>query len=208
MSNLHHYREHGPDLLAPEDLLGIVLNHPGAGRALLDRFGSLHALSTLPFEALAIEPEVGVHRARRLHAAFALARRAATPPRPARIRTASEAAAQFVPRFLGLRQEELHAMYVDRTQRLLRTSFVSRGTVDSTIFDPRLILRQAVEVGAYGLFVAHNHPSGDAEPSIEDLRATQRLIRAADAVGCKVLDHIIVSGEVWVSLATRGELRA
>ena len=75
--------------------------------------------------------------------------------------------------------------------------------------DARQILKIAVEVGASALVLAHNHPSGDPEPSFEDVQVTIAVAAAAEVIGVSFLDHLVVGGGRWVSLAARGvpELR-
>jgi DNA repair protein RadC len=71
---------------------------------------------------------------------------------------------------------------------------------------PREVFRDALMHGAAALVIAHNHPSGDAEPSTDDQKVTRRLARVGELVGVEILDHIVVGHERWVSLARRGAM--
>lgn len=116
-----------------------------------------------------------------------------------------EAAADvLVPLFHGADREQCRAVLLDTKHRLLDTVLVSVGSVDHTFMSPREILRDALLANASALVVAHNHPSGDPEPSRDDEAVTRRLAGAADVVGVELLDHLVVAGGRWTSLARRG----
>ena len=80
------------------------------------------------------------------------------------------------------------------------------GTVNASVFHPREIFRFAIDAGASSIVLAHNHPSGDPQPSQEDIRATKQLIEAGNQIGIKVLDHIIIGDGIYVSLKEEGFL--
>lgn len=136
--------------------------------------------------------------------------RVGAPFRPAPIGerpsiTLPETAAELlVPLFDGLDREACVALLLDTKHRLLGTSVVSIGSVDHTFMSPREILRDALLANASALVVAHNHPSGDPEPSMDDEAVTRRLARACEVVGIDLLDHLVLAGPDWVSLARRG----
>jgi DNA repair protein RadC len=81
---------------------------------------------------------------------------------------------------------------------------ISVGSIDHTFMAPREVFRDALLANASAVVLAHNHPSGDPEPSRDDELVTRRLVRAGELVGVEVLDHLVVGGERWVSLARRG----
>lgn len=95
---------------------------------------------------------------------------------------------------------------LDVKHRLIATTTVSIGSVDHTFMSPREVFRDALRHGAGAIVIAHNHPSGDAEPSRDDERITRRLGQAGEILDIEVLDHIVVGHEPWVSLARRGAL--
>jgi DNA repair protein RadC len=95
---------------------------------------------------------------------------------------------------------------LDTKHRLLEVATVSVGSVDHTFMSPREVFRDALLRGASAIVIAHNHPSGDAEPSRDDELITRRIGRAGEIVGVEVLDHVVVGHRRWVSLARRGAL--
>ena len=81
---------------------------------------------------------------------------------------------------------------------------IFEGTLNASVFHPREIFRFAIEESANSIVLVHNHPSGDPQPSQEDIRATKQLIEAGDKIGIKVLDHIIIGDGIFVSLKEEG----
>lgn len=118
-----------------------------------------------------------------------------------------EAAAELLmPMLQDLDREHCVTLNLDVKHRLIATTTVSIGSVDHTFMSPREIFRDALLHGASALVIAHNHPSGDAEPSRDDELVTKRIGQAGDLVGVDVLDHVVIGHRRWVSLARRGAL--
>ena len=88
--------------------------------------------------------------------------------------------------------------------KMLAESTVFEGTLNSTVFHPREIFRFAIEASANSIVLVHNHPSGDPQPSQEDVRATKQLIEAGNHIGIKVLDHVVIGDGIFVSLKEEG----
>jgi DNA repair protein RadC len=119
--------------------------------------------------------------------------------------TSPEAAADLlVPELGGADRERCVALLLDTKHRLLADVTVSIGSLDHTFMAPREVFRDALLANAAAIVLGHNHPSGDPEPSSDDEVLTARLVRAGELVGVTVLDHLVVAGPRWVSLARRG----
>jgi len=103
-------------------------------------------------------------------------------------------------------REHCVAVLLDTKHRVLDTVTVSIGSLDHTFMSPREIMRDALLANAAATVLAHNHPSGDPQPSRDDERVTKRLVEAGRLVGVEVLDHLVLGGGSWVSLARRGLL--
>lgn len=114
------------------------------------------------------------------------------------------AAAHLVPAVAGADRERCIALLLDTKHRLLERATISIGSIDHTFMSPREVFRDALLANASAVVLAHNHPSGDPEPSRDDEQVTQRLVRAGTLIGVEVLDHLVVGDERWVSLARRG----
>lgn len=101
-------------------------------------------------------------------------------------------------------QEVMAVLLLDTRNRCLGYAECYRGTLNRAAVEPRAILQYALLRNAAGFILAHNHPSGDASPSAEDLAFTRRLKEAGEVVGVNLVDHVIVGAERWVSLRQRG----
>jgi len=104
----------------------------------------------------------------------------------------------------SLEQEEMRLVLLNTRNHVLDIQTVFIGTADSSLISPRDIFRRALRKNAVSIIVAHNHPTGDAEPSREDRRVTQQLSRAGEVIGVSLLDHLIIGKGRYVSLKERG----
>lgn len=96
----------------------------------------------------------------------------------------------------SLAQESFHVLSLNAKHRLINRHLVSLGLADTTAAHPREIFRAAIQDGASGVIVVHNHPSGDPAPSSEDLRVTRQLVEAGKIVDIRVLDHVVIGRPV------------
>jgi DNA repair protein RadC len=110
------------------------------------------------------------------------------------VATARDAADLLVPLFESAKIEKVVAAYLDGDRRLLLTLETEKGGHDAVDLPIRAILIEALRLGAAGLIVAHNHPSGDATPSPADLAATRELAATANSLGIQLFDHLIFGG--------------
>lgn len=156
-----------------------------------------------------LEPEelgawgVSAAVARKLAAAFELGRaveRGREGGEAPAIGGAADVARLVAPRLRGLGVEVFLALLLDARNRVTCVIEVARGTATSAPVHPREVLGPAVRRGAAALIVAHNHPSGDPDPSEADHAVTRRLVQAGEVLGVPVLDHVIWADRGWVSL--------
>lgn len=127
-------------------------------------------------------------------------------PAPKSVTAATDAAALLQPVLMGHEVEHFAVVFLTRQLRVLAVETLSVGGKGYTVVCTRTILRRALILGADSIIVGHNHPSGDAAPSREDLACTRALHAAARTVDIALQDHIIVAGEEWCSLAMRGDM--
>jgi len=163
-----------------------------------------HARAAVP--ELAAQMGIPWRAALRMASAFELGRRAAAlaPPRRAPIRSPRDAFEILRGPLAGRDRETVLALYLDGRHRVLQLHEVSIGTATASLIHPREVFGPALRVRACAVVVAHNHPSGDPEPSVEDRGVTERLQAAGELVGVPLLDHLVVGGETFVSLRGRG----
>ena len=100
-------------------------------------------------------------------------------------------------------QEVFCALLLDARHRLLRKVTVSKGTLSASLVHPRDVFRSAIRMNAAAVVLVHNHPSGDPEPSHDDIDLTQRLVKSGKLLGIEVLDHVVVVEGGYVSLRER-----
>lgn len=100
-----------------------------------------------------------------------------------------------------LPHEEFWIVYVNNNNKVIHKNQLSKGGITGTLVDVRLVMKTAIEVGATGLLLAHNHPSGTLKPSEADKQITQKLKVAADSLDIKVLDHLIITEKAYFSFA-------
>ncbi len=175
---------------------------------LLSRFGNLRALSRASLEELMQVKGVGRVMAIEIQAAVELGIRLAREKdeeRP-RIHSADDVAGLLMARFKQCETEVFKALLLNTKNEVLKIVDVATGGLDATLAMPRDVFRQAVRDAASAVIVCHNHPSGDPEPSREDVRITERLRDAAEIIGLRFLDHIVFGHERYVSLQERGLL--
>ncbi len=201
--------------LSDAELLALLI-HTGVGvdsarqlaARLLSRFGSLRALLQADLESITSERGIGVARATVLRALPEIARRyfseAVTVGEAIRSPSDTETFLQAKMRHLG--HELFCCLYLDNRHRVLRFDEMFRGTIDGTSVYPREVVKEALRINAAAVILAHNHPSGVAEPSQADERITRRLKSALELVDIRLLDHLIIGDGKATSLAARGLL--
>lgn len=192
-------------------LVHTLLARRGGVGARIEKLLTAHPLDVLArLDAAALREAGGLTRleATRLAAAFALGRaveRAARPPRE-RLDRPGAVARLLEAEVRGLEVETFHALALDVRHMLVAREVVAVGTLTSAPVHPREVFRPALLRAAAALVVAHNHPSGDPEPSLEDLAVTRRLAEAGRLLGVPLLDHVVLGGGRFVSLRERGTL--
>ena len=110
------------------------------------------------------------------------------------------------PEMENLVQEQVQVILLDTKRHVLDVVMVYQGNISSAIVRPAELLRDAVIANAPALVLTHNHPSGDPEPSPQDVRMTKDLVEAADVLGIELADHVVIGHGSFVSLKQRGLL--
>jgi DNA repair protein RadC len=204
---------HGARALQNRELLAILLGTGTRGASALDvaerLFGSgLRELAARAPEELAGEAGVGGAKAARVLAALELGARVASEsgPSSAPLRTPEETARYLLPRYAARPVETFGLLALDVRHRLRKEAVISVGCLTSSIVHPREVFQEALRARAAGIVLFHNHPSGDPEPSADDLALTRRLAAAGTLMGIEVLDHLVLGAARYVSLKQRGAL--
>jgi DNA repair protein RadC len=173
---------------------------------LLDRFGSVRQLLNADSASIRSERGVGDARLAKLLVLPELARRYYEESLPAgvAIKSPADTEAFLLSKMRHLGHELFCCLFLDNRHRVLRFDEMFRGTIDGTSVYPREVVKEALAVNAAAVILAHNHPSGVAEPSQADERITRRLKSALELVDIRLLDHLIIGDGRATSLANRG----
>jgi DNA repair protein RadC len=198
--------------LADCELLAFVLGNGGPlpvlelAARLLGHYGSLGELVATRPQVLRREPGLGLARAVRLVASGELGVRCLQPRRRLGlvVRGPGDLAPLLAEEFRGLDREHFLGFYLDARHRLAAVETVSVGSLNASLVHPREVFKPAVALGAAVVIVAHNHPSGCAQPSVDDLELTRRLAGCGRLLGIELLDHLVWGGGACVSLREEG----
>jgi len=176
-------------------------------REILEKAGNnLQELGRLSVSELQKTKGIGKARAITIAAALELGRRRQTGEalqRPS-ITKSDDAAGIVIPLLKDLNHEAFIVLYLNQSNRVIKHEMVSNGGLTGTVADTRIILKNALLYNSNQIIVAHNHPSGNKNPSAADKELTRKLKEAASLMDIKLLDHIIVSGTGFTSLADEG----
>jgi DNA repair protein RadC len=205
----------GVTALGDNELVALVLGSGVRGRgalsvaqALLDLAGGVHGLVHVGMDELRRVSGVGAPRAARLLAAIELGRRAVISGGGERPKLASPAAIgrYLLPLYGGYHVERFGVVLLDARNRLIRTAILSVGSLDASIAHPREIFREAALASAATVVVFHNHPSGDPQPSMDDVLLTRRLKAAGAVMGIELADHVVLGDGRWFSFRDANRL--
>ncbi len=203
----------GAGNLTLEEVLAIIISRGTRGRSVLEiarelvtRFHTIQGLADAQIEDLCEVMGIGPAKACQVKAAVELARRINETGESdiGRDMSTAEAVFKFMgPKLRGEQKECFCTLALDSRNRLLGDERVSVGTINSTMAHPREVFDKAIRVKAAGIVVVHNHPSGDPQPSDDDIRLTRRLAEAGKVVGIPLQDHVIVAGQNYYSFRAR-----
>lgn len=203
----------GINALSDHELLTLILGHGTrhasaqvlAGRVITQAAG-IHLLPRLTLDEICATPGIGRAQAARLVAAVELGRRTLirVPMARRQMVTPEVAADYLLPQYGAYPVERFGVMLLDTRHRHLRTIIHSTGALDAAMADPRDIFRIALGGGAAAILLFHNHPSGDPEPSADDVKLTVRLVKAGHLLGVPVVDHLILGDTRYFSFARGG----
>lgn len=176
------------------------------GRTLLREYGSLRGLSRRDVRELTRVAGVGPAKAVQMAAVFEIGRRVeAQQGDGERVQICSPAdlAAVYVPRMRDLKREIFKVVLLNTANVIVADYTVSEGGLAASIVEPRLLFQRAVLENAAAVICVHNHPSGNPEPSREDIKITRQLVEAGKLMGIPVHDHVIIAGNGYTSMAER-----
>ncbi len=205
---------HGVEMLSDAELLAILIR-TGArkrtavdlARKILSDFETLERLASRSAADLR-RLGLGLAKAASVVAAFELGRRALASPSTTKtpVRSPEDIARHYIPLFREKKKENFFVILLDSANHVIREVKISDGILNSSLVHPREVFRPAIAEPAAAIILLHNHPSGNPEPSPEDLQITRQLMEASKIMGIPIHDHLIVAGNSYTSFAERGIL--
>jgi DNA repair protein RadC len=179
------------------------------GRELMAKSGNnLHELAKKSVKELTKTKGIGLAKAITIVAAMELGRRRKEEAHAQLevIKSSQDVYELMKPYLLDRLQEEFWVILLNRANQVLDKSHISTGGISSTIVDPKVIFAKALEQSASGIILVHNHPSGQLQPSSEDLKITKKLQDGAGLLDIQLLDHVIFANQGYFSFADEGKL--
>lgn len=206
----------GRNAVSDAELLAIIMGSGSRNesavelaRRILDSVGNnFHELSKLSLQDLMKFKGVGEAKAISIATALEIGRRRASQEVPDRKRIGSSAEAFqiFKPHLSDLQTEEVWAVFVNQSNKVLHLSKMTSGGITASMVDVRTLFKTALEHFATGIFLAHNHPSGNLKPSEDDRRITKQVSEAGKILNIILIDHLILNQTSYFSFADEGLL--
>ncbi len=203
----------GRNALSDAELLAIILGSGSSresavelSKRILKDFSSLRDLGTADLSSLTNYRGIGEAKAISLMACMEVARRSRNQNKSEKspIQSSQQAFHVLYPKLADLQHEEFWILLLNRANYLIRPLHISTGGMSGTVADAKLIFRHAIEQCASALILAHNHPSGNRNPSEADKKLTRQLKKAAELLDIAVLDHLILADDTYFSFADEG----
>ncbi len=203
----------GAEALSAQEILALILGRGTKGESvmviaqnLIREFGNLKGIANASVEELMKVKGVGQAKATQLKAAFELGKRLEAPfdeGKKIAVKSPEDVVRLIKTELKDKKKEHFFVILLDTRNQYLGKDKVSVGSLDTSIVHPREVLKPALSLSAASVILVHNHPSGDPEPSEEDIKLTKRLVEAAEIMGIDVLDHIIIGDKKYLSLKAR-----
>jgi len=202
----------GPESLTNAELIAVIIgtgiNNGHCRHSAIDlakniiiKFENLKNLVNTSFDELTSLTGIGMSKATQIIAVFELGKRAlsARNGNNTKFRCSEEVANYYIPLMKDLKKEQFKVILLDIKNKIIKDILISQGSLTSSIVHPREVLKPAIQASAASVIFIHNHPSGDPEPSSDDIEVTNRLCRSCSIIGINLLDHIIVAESGYYS---------
>jgi len=203
----------GPEALSAQELLALVIGRGipkksvmNIAQELLAKFGNIKAISQATIEELSQIKGIGLAKAAQIKACFELGKREELEPELINfdIKNPETVVKAIRAGIKDKAKEHFKLILLNPRNKIIGISTVSVGTLNASLVHPREVFKDAIVHSAASVVLAHNHPSGDPEPSEDDLTITKRLTEAGKILGVEVIDHIIVGKNGFFSFKEKG----
>ncbi len=202
----------GAQSLSDAELIAIFLRTGKKGLSVIEvaqkllQNDSLVSLATKSVEVFAKSDGIGKDKAATLVAVFEIARRIKFQDKwysNKKITSPQDLAEIFIPLLRDEIKEKFIVVCLNTSNQIIKFEIISIGNLNSSIVHPREVFKVAIENNSANIFLLHNHPSGNPEPSKEDIAITQRLVEAGKIFDINVFDHLIIAGDSYTSLVEK-----
>jgi len=205
--------KHGIEALSAQEVLALILGRGIKGESvmvtaqnLLSKFGNLKNLADASVTELSKIKGIGPAKAAQIKAAFELGKRLENSidnTTNEKINSPQDVIKSVRGKLKGKKKEHFIVLSLDTRNHPINIQTISIGSLDSSIVHPREVFKEAISASAASVIFVHNHPSGDPEPSEDDIKLTRRLVEAGEIVGIEVLDHIVICDRDYLSMKAR-----
>ena len=203
----------GSQNLSDAELLAILLRTGTKGKSVLSiaqnmikEEGDLSKIASRTLESLTKETGIGKDKAATLLAAFELGRRIQSQQKifsNKKITAPEDIANTFIPILLHELKEKFIVVCLNSANRVIKYETISIGNLNSSVVHPREIFKVAIDCSSASIILIHNHPSGNPEPSIEDISITKKIVEVGKVMDIPVFDHIIIAGKTFTSFVEK-----
>ena len=203
----------GAQSLSDAELVAILLRTGKKGksvieiaRELINSEGNLAMLATKTVDSLQKISGIGKDKAAALAAAFELSRRILSQPKwlsNKKITSPQDVAEIFIPILRDDNKEKFIVVCLNSANKIIKHEIISVGNLNSSVVHPREIFKVAIDNSSASIILIHNHPSGNPEPSNEDIRITKKIVETGKIMDIPVFDHLIIAGETYTSLVEK-----
>jgi DNA repair protein RadC len=203
----------GPEALSAQELLALIIGRGipkksvmNIAQELLAKFGNVKAIGQATIEELSQIKGIGLAKAAQIKASFELGRREELEPELKNfdIKDPESVVKAIRASIKDKAKEHFKLILLNPRNKIIGISTISIGTLNASLVHPREVFKDAIMHTAASVVLAHNHPSGDPEPSEDDITITKRLIEAGKILGVEVIDHIIVGKNGFFSFKEKG----
>jgi DNA repair protein RadC len=203
----------GSEALSAQELLALVIGRGiskksvmSIAQELLAKFGNIKAIGQATIEELSQIKGIGLAKAAQIKACFELGKREELEPEPKdfNIKNPESVVKAIRSSIKDKAKEHFKLILLNPRNKIIGISTISIGTLNASLVHPREVFKDAIVHSAASVVLAHNHPSGDPEPSGDDLKITKKLVDSGKILGIEVLDHIIIGKERFKSFKEEG----
>ncbi len=203
----------GVQSLTDTELIAILLRTGTKGKSviqvaqdLIQKSGGLNNLTSQTSEAIQKQLGIGKDKAATLIAAFEISRRVDAQKKLfsiKKITSPGDIAEIFIPLLRDKVKEEFYVVCLNSANKITKMELISVGNLNASVVHPREVFKVAVENNSANIILLHNHPSGNSEPSNEDISLTRKMVEAGKIMDIQVFDHIIIAGNKFTSLVEK-----